>query len=142
LKKYTLVFAIAYLVLTVVVTLIIEMLDVIGGNSANFAVALGASFIAAAKFSREQRRLPTVEEKRTFAWQGLLSVWAISLVLAIAVFTFLIPELKLSDLLGLLRDPTILAIAVIAAGFISAIYYVAIRWSFSWYTRVTLKSAK
>lgn len=134
-RKYTAIFAVAYLVLTIVVGLIAEALNLKGSTGFNIAATLAAGFIAAWKFSREEGRLPTTEEKKAFAWQGLLSVWLISLLLAVVVFALLIPSSESRALFNYMRSSTFILIGVVAMVFLSAIYYFTIRWSFSWYAK-------
>ena len=139
-KNYTLVFAIAYLLLTIALGLIAELLNMKGSTSLNIAAAIAASFVAAWKFTKEQRRLPTVEERKSFAWQALLSVWAVSLLLVVGFLAFLVPPAESKAMLKLLGSATYLLIGIGAAAVISVVYYFAVRWSFSWYAKLAIKS--
>jgi hypothetical protein len=94
-KKYVLVFAVTYLLLTVVLGVITEMLKIGGGAGLNIAATIASSFIAAWRFTQEQGRLPTAEENNSYARLALASVWVASLLLVVAFLLSSCHPLKL-----------------------------------------------
>jgi hypothetical protein len=140
LKKYTLVFASVYLVLTLVILLILAGLKLKGGASINVVAALAGGFVAAWKFNKDKGRAPTLDEKKAFAWQGLLSVWLISILLALVVLSLALPFSQWKFFAMLMLPSTSIVMMLIGAmAFASVIYYCAIRWSFAWFTNLAYK---
>ena len=135
-NRYVALFTAANVVLTIAVAALAELLKLKSGSGLAVAAALGASFFAAAAFARDHSRPPTSEERGAFAWRALLSTWVVSLVLAAMLLAFLVEPAELRALYRTLMSATALTIAAGAMLFVSAIYYVAIRWSFGWYAKL------
>lgn len=140
-KKYTLTFSFAYLVLALALGAIVELLKIKAGASFGIAATFAASFIAAWKFTKDHGRQPTLEEKKSYAWQALISVWAISLLLVAVAFATLLSPSETRAMSNLMATSSFLAIGVGVAVFISLVYYVAIRWSFAWYAKLACKTS-
>jgi hypothetical protein len=138
LKKYAAIFTVAYLVLTIICALLASALKMKGGAGLNIAATLASGFIAAWAFNRENARLPTDEEKKSFAWQSVLGAMIISACLVVAFF-FSLPGAERRALLKPGIDPSLLMLGSVVLVIFSAIYYFAIRWSFSWYTKLAYK---
>ena len=138
-KKYAAIFTIAYLVLTVICALLVSALRMKGGAGLNIAATLAAAFIAAWAFNRDNARLPTDDEKKSFAWLSVLGAMVISACLVVAFF-FSLPGSEQKSLLKPGIDPSLLMIGAVVLVIFSTIYYFAIRWSFSWYTKLAYKS--
>jgi hypothetical protein len=127
-KKYVFIFAFSYLILAGVV----ELLELKGGAGFNFTTLLMASFCAAWRFTKDQGRLPTSDELKSYSWLALFSVWLMSL-LAAGAFLFLFSTAEINGLLKFIASMKFFFVAGVII--ISLIYYVTIRWSFSWYAR-------
>lgn len=139
-KKYTFLFSVAYLLLSLVLVAVADFLKLKGGASFGVATVLGASFLAAWKFTKDHEREPTLDEKKSYAWQALVGVWLISLLVVIGVFAVFFSPSEINAFINLMATKTFLFIFAGGAIFISAIYYVAIRWSFAWYAKLSCKS--
>ena len=138
-KKYTLIFCAAYLVLAIVVAVVAEWLKLKGSAGLGIAATLAASSFSAWKFTKDHNRQPTLEEKKAYAWQALAGVWVVSLVLILVVFFAILPLSDAKALLNIMTTKFFLAVAACGALFISILYYVAIRWSFAWYAKMACK---
>lgn len=139
-KKYTLTFAVAYLVLALALVAIAELLKIKGGAGFGIAATFAASFLAAWKFTKDHDRQPTPEERKSYAWQALLSVWVISLLLVAVIFAAFLSPSETRAMFTFMATKTFLAIGSGAAVFVSLVYYVAIRWSFAWYAKIACKT--
>ncbi|MDP3700314.1 MAG: ABZJ_00895 family protein [Hylemonella sp.] len=140
-KKYTLVFSIAYLVFGLVFFAVAELLKINANASFSVATTLASSFLAAWKFAKDHGREPTIEEKKSYAWQALLSVWVISLILAIVMFAAFLSPSEAKGVLTVMGtwQTTYLVIGLGISVFVSLVYYVAIRWSFAWFAKLTCR---
>ena len=134
-KKYALVFAVSYLLLTVVLGAIAEVLKVKGGSGFNIAAMLASSFFAASRFTKEQCRLPTAEELKLYSWLAVSAVWGVSLLLLVVALAFLFSPTEANALLLFAASKIFIGIFVVGGLIISVIYYFAIKWSFSWYAK-------
>jgi hypothetical protein len=135
LKKYVFRFAAANVVLIFVVAIVAELLKLKSGTGLAVAATLGASIFAAHSFAKDHEREPTAEEKRTFAWWALCASWLVSLA-AVAVVAALTPSPGVLNVVRSLNG----AFFVIVCGmvfFVSALYYLSIRWSFAWFAKLT-----
>lgn len=139
-KRYILVFAAAYLMLSVAIGLLSTWLDLRDGGTLNVAATVAAAFVAAHRFGRDHERTPTVEERRTFAWQALLCVWGMTLLLAVLAFVFWMPPGAARGMLRMLAAN--LPVAALAAGAIvvvSGVYWLVLRLSFGWYAGLLVR---
>ncbi|NUZ04835.1 ABZJ_00895 family protein [Piscinibacter koreensis] len=134
-KKYTAVYLLAYVLCSVAVGLLAEMLKAKGGSAFNLAAGLGAAFIAAHVFVRDHARGPTPAERISFARQAIGATWALGLLAAAVVFLAVLPWSQAKLALYALRLPIVLAVAVPVLVVGSLVYYVAVRWAFGWYGR-------
>lgn len=140
-KKYTFVFSAAYLLLTLILAAIAELVEIKSGASGlGIAAVFGASSIAAWSFHKDHARVPTLEEKKSYAWQALLSTWLVSLLLVVCAIALFFSPADTKAILGLMQTKLFLAIFAGGALFISLVNYVAIRWSFGWYANLACKA--
>jgi hypothetical protein len=133
LKRYIIIFTISYVILLLLLGGLAEILKLSSGTAFAVAAVGGASFFAAAAFAKDHARPPTGEEKTSFAWRALLSVWVVSLLFSAV---FIASQVPAGELRGLLRSFTSGSALALGAGFFlfaSALHYFAIRWSFGWY---------
>jgi hypothetical protein len=135
LRKYTIIFAVAYLLSTVGSAFISEALKLKAGVSLNLAVVFAAGFIAAWSFGKDRQRAPSKAENASFAWQALSSVWIISFILVATFLAFLSSPAESKAIVAYATSKEFLPIGAGAAVVISAVYYIAIRWSFSWFAK-------
>jgi hypothetical protein len=139
LKKYSRYFTLIFAALTVIAAIVAVAFKLKSGAGLSTAVVLGSGFFAASKFVKDESRLPTAEETKSFAAQGLLGVWIVSLLLGV-------PVLALSGegkaLLSMLSSGNWLLIFMVVLGVVTVLYYFGIRWSFWWGTKSALKGPK
>jgi hypothetical protein len=134
--RYIARFTISNLILTIGLAALAVILKIDYGSSLAIGATLVASMFAASGFSRDHARAPTDEERKSFAWRALLNAWAVSLLLTTA---FLVLLGELGSALAILRTMKLSVVLIVGAGaivFMSAIYYIAIRWSFGWYANL------
>ncbi|OYY73217.1 MAG: hypothetical protein B7Y40_10405 [Gammaproteobacteria bacterium 28-57-27] len=139
-KKYVVVFAVTYLLLTVALGTIAEMLKIGGGAGLNIAATIASSFVAAWRFTKEQGRLPTAEENSLYTRLALASVWLVSLLLVVAFFVFFMSPADVDAIKKILVTKIFIIAATVGFIVLSAIYYFVIKWSFSWYTKQTYRA--
>jgi hypothetical protein len=138
-KRYVLQFAGAWVLFTILVAIVATVLDFKGGAWIGVATVLAASAFAADRFAKEARRDPSPVELRTF------SRWALGAILALSFIVcaiLLVAVAKPADyrLLGsALVSPIIMPVVVAVLAVMSVVYFFAIKWSFSWYVKLTLK---
>jgi hypothetical protein len=137
-KKYALIFTIAYLLITLMLVVIAGVFKV-GGASLNIAATVAASFIAAWRFTQEHSRLPTTEEATSYSLIALAGIWVVSLLLVIVYFVMVMSPEESKAIMKLMTSNVFIAISIGGAIVISAIYYFAIRWSFSWFSRMACR---
>jgi hypothetical protein len=140
-KKYASIFTLAYLLLTVALAILANMLK-IGGAGLNITATIAASFIAAWWFTKEHGRIPTIEENKSYSWRALVGTWTVSLLLAIVLFAFMLPIAESKAIIKAMASPMFMAIGIGGGLVISAIYYLTIRWSFSWYATKHARQSK
>jgi hypothetical protein len=140
-NKYVLAFASVYLVLTALLAVVTTLIDFNGGAGINLVVTFAASVFAASTFVKDQGRAPAPDETKAYSWRALLATWAVSLVLVIVVVVFLFSPDEKDAVLKVLAWPMSYLLGVVAALFLSTVYYFAIRWSFSWYAKTAARKA-
>jgi hypothetical protein len=138
-KKYVLFFAFSYLVLIAALCAAVVFLDFDSVGGLNIAALLVANFIAARQFTRDQNRHPTPAETKSYSLLALASIWCISLAILLVVLEFVFGYGAVSVFLENTM-PSIEAKLMLFAIYllISAITYLAIRWSFSWFAKRAL----
>ena len=134
-KKYAVLFTIAYFLITVIITVVAYFIDIGGGAGLNIAAAMVASFFAGSQFAKEQGRAPTNAEKHTYSLMALASIWMVSLLLLAATVAFLLPAKETQALLGLVASGIFPIVAAVAAAVFSLLYYFIVKWAFSWYIK-------
>jgi hypothetical protein len=137
-KKYTLIFCISFLVLTIVLAAVAGWLEIKAGAGFGVMAIFAASSLAAWKFTKDNNRPPTLEEKKIYAWQALLGAWIVTFLLVAVMFVSLSPS-DTKSLLDFMATKTFLFIATCVSVFTSLIYYLSIRWSFAWYAKMACK---
>ena len=138
-NRYVAIFTAVNAALTVTVAVLTEVLKVESGSGLAIVAVLAASIAAAAVFARDHARPPTSEESAAFAWRSLLTTWLVSLVLISVALTWLAAPEELQSMARMFRSGMVVAFAVGAVVVTSAIYYVAIRWSFAWYAKLAAR---
>lgn len=133
-RKYVFIFGVAYLVLTICLALLLTAMNV--NSSFNIAIAMSASFAAAARFKKDYGRVPTAEEKSTYAKGALLFSFVASLIMVSVVLVSIFSFREISSMVNLLLTPRYLAIALVATLIVGIIYYFIIKWSFSWFAKI------
>ena len=134
-KKYVVLFTIAYFLITVAIAGIAYFIDIGGGAGLNIAAAMAASFFAGSQFAKEQGRAPTNAEKHTYSLLALASIWIVSLLLVVAAVAFLLPAKEIQALLGLVASGIFPIVAAVGAAVLSLLYYFVVKWAFSWYVK-------
>ena len=135
-KKFSIVFTIAFLVLSFAVGSIAEALQIDAGVTMNLVVTVVASCLAASWFVKQHDRRPSSQELTAFALQSTLGAWIASAILTVIVYTFLASS---ADVVAMLRSFSIgmlIVVLLASAIVISLLYYVVIRWSFSWFAKL------
>lgn len=135
LKPYVVRFAIAYVMVTILLAVGAAAMKLDTRASLAVVSALAATFFAAAAFANDHGRGPTSQERSSFAWWALVMTWVVSLVFTAVILAVLLSREDLRGLLAMMRDRQILAIVAGTLLFVSVIEYVAIRWAFGWYAR-------
>jgi len=135
-NQYVIRFALANVVLTIVLAMVGEMLKLKSGSGFAMAAAIASSFFAASAFVKDHSRAPSSMEKGVFAWRALIATWLLSLVLAAIVLAAFSTSAEIQGMLLFLKSGSMLALVGGTFLLISAIYYFAIRWSFGWYARI------
>ena len=131
--SYALVFTITYLVATLLANAVMAAVKYDGSFSANVASVVLASFIAAWRFTKQERRIPEPAEKAQFSKMALAGLWLSSLV-AIYVGA-LLPATEAGRVLGLISSTRALLLGLGFAVVMSLVYYFVIKWAFSWYAK-------
>jgi hypothetical protein len=138
-KKYVLVFTFSYLVLIAALWAAEVFLDFDSVGGLNIAALLVANFIAARQFTRDQNRRPTPAETKSYSLLALASIWCISLAILLVVLEFVfgygVVSVFLENTIPSMEGKLLLFAIYLL---ISAITYLAIRWSFSWFAKRTL----
>lgn len=131
-KKYVITFGISYTILTLALAALGIVIDK-GGSSLNIVATIAASFIAASRFAKDQKREPTPKEKSTYAWGSLGASFLVSFILVALVIQFLFSTAETIELTKAFSSGMILGFGAVGLVIIGALYYVVIKWSFSWY---------
>ncbi len=137
-RKYANIFGVTYFLLTVIATYVTSELKM-GGASLSIAAIIGSSFVAAWQFSNNEMRLPSSEEKTSYARTALVFSLLVSLVIVVAASAFLMTPKDASDLKTVLTSTVGIGTMIAAFLIISLVYYFTIKWSFSWYTGYAAK---
>ena len=131
--SYALVFTITYLVATLLANAVMAAVKYDGSFSANVASVVLASFIAAWRFTKQERRIPEPAEKAQFSKMALAGLWLSSLVLVAIYVGALLPATEARRVLGLISSTRALLLGLGFAVVMSLVYYFVIKWAFSWY---------
>jgi hypothetical protein len=135
-KKYVIAFTVVNLVLTVVLALLASAFKMKGGNSLGAGAAVSSAFLAGWLFFRDYDRAPSGDEKTSFAWKSLATIWVMSLAVAAVVIAFFMSAKDFKSALSFIASWRYGGFFVGVILFVSAIYYFGIRWSFGWYAKI------
>jgi len=135
-KKYVIAFTIVNLVLTAVLALIVSVLRMNGGSGLGAGAAVSSAFLAGWLFFRDYDRAPSGDEKTSFAWKSVATIWVLSLALAAVALPFFMSSTDFVRALSLLASWPYGGFFVGVLLFVSTIYYLGIRWSFGWYGKI------
>jgi hypothetical protein len=135
-KKYVIAFTVLNLVLAIVLALLAESLKMKGGGGFGVAAAISSAFLAGWLFVRDFDRPPSNDEKASFAWKSLVTIWVLSLAFAAVALPFLMSAKAFADTLSFLASWQYIGLIAGVLLFVSVIYYFGIRWSFGLYAKV------
>jgi hypothetical protein len=76
---------------------------------------------------------------RTFSWWALGAILALSLIVCAILLVVLAKPADYRLLGSALTSPIIMPTVVAVLAVMSVVYFFAIKWSFSWYVKLTLK---
>ena len=136
LKNFSILFFFAYVILTSALDAIAELFKIDAAISLNMAATIAASFLASAWFSTARERRPTGQEIAAYAWQATLAAWLATMIMTAIVLTFLAPKDYAQFMLASIPRALLIIVVLIAIPLISLLYYVVIRLSFSWCTKL------
>ncbi len=91
--KYVFRFAVAYLVLLVVLGVLAVLLNMDSNTGASIGALVASAIMVISKFVQENKRIPSVSEKKKLVWFSYLACWAVSIVL-FAVFIVISGEVE------------------------------------------------
>jgi hypothetical protein len=132
--RFSLAYSAASLLVYLLLNIVDDHLPAQAGSLLNFLAALAACWFSASRFVRVRRRVATVVEAAAFAWRALLGVWLTILLLFVVMLAFFLTPEQAGALLLMFTVPRVLVATMIATSLFSAVYYLAIRWSFRWFT--------
>ena len=141
-NPYVIRFTIANIALTVMFAIVAEVLKLKSASGLGIGAAIASSFFAAAAFAKDHSREPSSAENGAFAWRALLATWLASLVLVGVAIVVFASAAEFKSIVDTLKTGSMIALVVGAVLFVSAIYYVGIRWSFGWYAKLAAKRAR
>ena len=98
-KKYALFFTLAYTVCSVLVGILAHLLEMNSATSLHIASVVASSVYAGARFAKDHKRVPTDQEKSSYAWLSLGAIWVVSIVYAVAAIFVLFPQEEVSEIL-------------------------------------------
>lgn len=141
-KKYVGIFILAYLPLTIIFTMVLAFLP---PKSANMFIVLLpimlASSFTGTQFSKQEDRRPTKSEASVYTWLALLSVWLVDILLIILAAALLQPSelYNIQTLHAVLVQHGVKAYHILIFFLsVSLIYFLTIRWNFSWSVKISL----
>lgn len=140
-KKYSILFAIAYFIITYGVGEVAERLQINAGITLNLVSTVVAVLIAAWWFGREHSEPPTSDEINAFAFQALAGVWIASLILTVIVLFFLASGADVIAMLSSMSTTVLIIGGVIGVIVMSLVYFFIIKLSFTWFTKLLKKPA-
>lgn len=138
-KKYILIFTLTYLALSLIAGLAAMLFDFNGSIVFSILAVLIASYTAAKMFVRDCRRLPTLNEKKSYAWQACLGSLFVSIFLTMASYALLDPD-RQQEIFELLGESDFVMYAAVVMLVITLLQYGGLRWSFSVITAMLNKS--
>lgn len=127
LNKYIYTFVAVTLAVMAIGSIVLTLLDIDGNSAVAMASTVTATFAAAAKFVKEQNRLPTSEEKHTLAWKAVLISQAAALLFLMLVLLAIMPSEEINELMSS-ATPAILIISSGVLAFMLLIQYMLVRW--------------
>lgn len=139
-KKYTVIFSIAYVGISILLGLLFYFIDTGGGGAQTLVACVGAAFITAHFFQKNETRAPTKAERTTLAWSGTVSAWIMSAILFGLVWFSVFSGAEQYELqktiMPVFRSSLIWFIVVMVT-IISIAQFFAIRWAFGWFIKPT-----
>lgn len=85
--KYVLWFGLYYLVIVVLVSIVTTLLK-IDSNSGSMVPLIIVTMMTSLKFITDNKRVPNAHEKKKLVWFSFVVTWAVSLLLAIVLWSF------------------------------------------------------
>lgn len=136
-QKYTVIFSIAYVVISILLGLLFYFINMNGGMQV-IVGCIGAAFVTAHFFQKNENRAPTKAECATLAWRGTISIWVMSAIFFGLVWLFVFSGAERYELqkmiMPVLRSNMIWFFVVIVT-VISMVEFFAIRWAFGWFIK-------
>jgi hypothetical protein len=136
-QKYTVIFSVAYVGISVLLGLIFYFINMNGGMQV-IVGCLGAAFVTAHFFQKNENRAPTKAECTTLAWTGTVSIWVMSAIFFGLVWLFVFSGAEQYELqkmiMPVLRSNMIWFVVVIVT-ILSLVEFFAIRWAFGWFIK-------
>lgn len=132
-KKYALIFLVSSYVLSFLIGSLTIYLG--KGGGIGLVAAMGASFIAAWKFYKDNNRLATKQELHSYTLLSLMYIWLSTIVLTPVILYCIFPVEIAENYLKTALNPVFLAIMLSVGGIFSLLLYLVIRFSFSWYLK-------
>lgn len=138
-KKYILIFTLVYLALSLIAGLAAMLFDFNNGIPMSILAVLIASYTAARMFVKDCRRLPTLNEKKSYAWQACLGSLLVSIFLTMVSYALLDSDER-QDIFELLGESDFVIYAVMVMFVITLLQYSGLRWFFAVITAMLNKS--
>ena len=137
-RKYVLNFSLAYLIIIISLLVVSQFID-FPGSVSSIVSLFSAAVYASSKFVMDQKRIPSVSEKRKLVWWCLLSSVVLSTSVVLTFIIFDIGFDSFMDMIGILLDQLSLWIIAISIVISLLIQYLALSYSFGSFTKGMLK---
>jgi hypothetical protein len=138
-KRHVLQFAAAWLVSAALLAIVIQVVNVEGGVWVSVPMLIAASFFAAARFAKEVKRAPTVQELGQFASWAVVANLMLSIAIIAILFAMGATPSQHQALGRALTSPLFLSMAAVGLGLAMLIHFFLIKWCFGWYANRALK---
>lgn len=145
-KKYALFFTLAYAVCTVLVGILAHLLEMNSATSLHIASVVASSVYAGARFAKDHKRVPTDQEKSSYAWLSLGAIWVVSIAHAVAVLFVLFPLEEIgeifSEILSGLGSWEVVGILSVVFLLGSVLSFFVSKYIFSWFVKKTCEEQR
>ena len=138
-SPYVVRFSLAYAVALIAIALILTVLNLDSNSGTSMAALFTAVVFTIAKFVKDQKRVPTLSERKKLTWLSLMASFAVSLVLAVGVIA-LTGQLSLIAQLPSVLEQLGGLMVVGAFVFITAIYSLTLWFSYGWFAKAQYRA--